>query len=773
MAIDFVPHKYQHLIIGAIQGVKRIAVWAGMGLGKTPSTATALEDLSLTEDVYPILVIAPLRVARTTWPQEYRKWNHLKHRSVVPICGALKDRQAALRVKADVYTVNFEQIEWLVEHLGDKWPFRTVVVDEATKLKGFRLRQGTRRAKALARVAHTKIKRIILLTGTPSPNGLQDLWGQMWFVDKGDRLGRTYDAFKQRWFRASHTGFGVEATDQAQEQIQKALGDVCITIDAADWFDLKEPIVNVIKVDLPPAARVLYKNMEKQMFMDLEGSQVEALNAAAKTQKCIAEGTEILTDSGWKPIEQFARGDLAWDGVEWVSVYKLACHGYKSVVDCFGVTMTPDHKVLTKSGWQTAEDINHANACGRFDRESVRLPDDLETRRDDANEIEACLMGSAMRMRRDRNVYRDQFEEPQQGREEILRLQAPGNAPGRLGHPWNDEASGVLYLDSHEISVCEPIGQGLAQLWRSGNFRMRNMARIFRRFLGGHGSDLRSESYDREEGQQRQLRTGQLSVGNCSRAVEQSSRECMDRYPAGPYDGSASRPGVRHKVGNSPSAPQERVACSEGTRLVYDLVNAGPRHRFTVRGKDGKPLIVHNCLQIASGAAYVEGGPAWKKIHDEKLNALEEILEEAAGMPVLVAYHFKSDLERLLARFPQGRHLDKKPETIDAWNRGEIPIMFAHPASAGHGLNLQDGGNILVFFSISWNLEEHQQIIERNGPVRQLQAGHNRPVFHHFILAADTVDELVLERLQTKREIQDILLRAMRDNGFNPIEDAA
>jgi SNF2 family DNA or RNA helicase len=184
-------------------------------------------------------------------------------------------------------------------------------------------------------------------------------------------------------------------------------------------------------------------------------------------------------------------------------------------------------------------------------------------------------------------------------------------------------------------------------------------------------------------------------------------------------------------------------------------------------------LIVHNCLQIASGAAYVEGGPQWKKIHDEKLNALEEILEEAAGMPVLVAYNFKSDLARLLARFPQGRHLDKKPETIDAWNAGEIPIMFAHPASAGHGLNLQDGGNILVFFSVNWNLEEHQQIIERNGPVRQLQAGHNRPVFHHFILAADTVDELVLERLQTKREVQEILLKAMRDNGFNPIEDAA
>lgn len=467
MPIEYKPHAYQGLIMSAIQRTRRLAVWAGMGLGKSVSTATALEDLSLTEDVYPILIVAPLRVARTTWPQEYRKWNHLKHLRVMPVCGTLKERQAALRVNVPVYTTNFEQLPWLVEHFGDKWPFKTVVIDEATKLKGFRLRQGTQRAKALARVAHTKIKRIVLLTGTPSPNGLQDLWGQMWFVDKGDRLGRTFDAFKQRWFRASHTGFGVEATDQAQEQIQQALSDVCITIDAADWFDLEAPIINRVMIDLPPSVRVHYKDMEKKMFMDLEGGhQIEALNAAAKTM---------------------------------------------------------------------------------------------------------------------------------------------------------------------------------------------------------------------------------------------------------------------------------------------------------------------NCLEIANGAVYTEaGGKAWKVLHDEKLAALEEIVEEAAGMPVLVSYKFKSDLARLKARFPQGRQLDKNTQTIDDWNAGRIPILFAHPQSAGHGLNLQDGSNIIAFFSIDWNLEEHQQIIERIGPVRQLQAGHKRPVFMHFILAADTVDELVLERLQSKREIQDILLQAMKERGFKTItEDAA
>ena len=458
MAIDFVPHEYQGLIIPFIQDTPRCAVWAGMGLGKSVSTATAIVALDMTEDVYPVLIVAPKRVAKTTWPGEFRKWNHLKHLKVSVICGTARERVLACKAKADIYTINFEQLPWLVEHFGDRWPFRVVVIDEATKLKGFRLRQGTTRAKALARVAHTKIKRMILLTGTPSPNGLKDLWGQMWFVDKGERLGRTMDAFTHRWFRKAHTGFGVEAIECAQEQIQSALRDVCITVDAADWFDLEAPIANRIMVDLPPKAAALYREMERRMFMELAGGEkIEALNAAAKTQKC---------------------------------------------------------------------------------------------------------------------------------------------------------------------------------------------------------------------------------------------------------------------------------------------------------------------LQIASGAAYLEGGNTqWEVLHDKKLEALDEVIEEACGMPVLVAYNFKSDLARLKARYPKGIDLSSK-DGLERAIAGEGEIWFGHPASMGHGVDgLQYHTNILVFFSVNWNLEEHLQIIERVGPTRQRQAGKKRPVFIHYILATDTVDEMVLERLESKREVQDILLAAMRVRG--------
>jgi SNF2 family DNA or RNA helicase len=152
----------------------------------------------------------------------------------------------------------------------------------------------------------------------------------------------------------------------------------------------------------------------------------------------------------------------------------------------------------------------------------------------------------------------------------------------------------------------------------------------------------------------------------------------------------------------------------------------------------------------------------WKEVHDAKLQALEDVIEEAAGAPVLVAYQFRSDLARLLKAFPGSRHLDKEPSTISEWNNGRIPVLFAHPQSAGHGLNMQDGGNILVFFAHNWNLEDRLQILERIGPVRQMQAGYDRNVFIHNIIARDTVDELAIARVETKREVQDILFEALR-----------
>lgn len=444
------------MIIERIISQPRCAIYAGMGMGKTSSTLFAIDYLQSVEGMGAALILAPLRVAASTWPQEAAKWANLSL-GVLPIVGDEKTRLRALQAPSRVYSINYENIPWLIEALDGQWPFEMVVADESTRLKSFRLGGKTVRARALAGVAF-RSKRFVELTGTPAPNGLLDLWGQTWFLDRGARLGKTFSAFTAHYFRPVKVGrspFAVryDPMEWAQGAIEDRLADVALSLDAADWFPIEKPICAEIPVELPPDAREKYDRFQRDLFIEIEGKEIEAVNAAA------------------------------------------------------------------------------------------------------------------------------------------------------------------------------------------------------------------------------------LSV---------------------------------------------------------------------------------KCLQAASGALYHDGD-AWVEIHDAKIDALKSITEEAAGAPVLVAYHWKADAVRILKAIPGARMLDKDPKTIREWNAGKIPVLLAHPASAGHGLNLQDGGNILVFFSLWWNLECYQQIIERIGPTRQLQAGHPRPVFIYHIIAQNTLDETVLKRMETKREIQDLLLERMKN----------
>jgi len=448
--MKFNPHPHQRDIIEFVIDTPRGSVWAGMGSGKTSAVLAALDLLWLCgSSFHPALVLAPKRVCETVWPVEVQKWECFRHLKVSVVTGTATERRAALKVTADIYVMNYENILWLAETLGDKWPFRIVVADESTRLKSFRLRHGGKRAAALAKFAR-QTGRWINLSGTPAPNGLKDLWGQLWFQDFGERLGRSYTAFFDRWFSKNPYTHAVTPTPCAEEEIYDKLFDVCLRVKG---LDVDEPIINVIKVPLPKKAMRQYKELEREMFVQLEEVGVEVFNAAALSNKC---------------------------------------------------------------------------------------------------------------------------------------------------------------------------------------------------------------------------------------------------------------------------------------------------------------------MQFANGAVYTDKKRNWKQVHDAKIDALKSVIEEAAGMPVLVAYHFKSDLARLFKAFPQGRELDAKAKTLSDWNKGKIPILFAHPASAGHGLNLQNGGNILCFFSLTWNLEHYLQIIERIGPMRQKQSGYDRPVFVHLLIAEGTVDELVGYRLRSKASVQEVLLEAMK-----------
>jgi hypothetical protein len=388
------------------------------------------------------------------WPFETQKWDHLKGMKIVPIIGDVSERRRAIHQKADAYAINYENIPWLVEEWGDKWPYLSIVADESTRLKGFRLRVGTKRAASLAQIAR-KTMRWVNLTGTPAPNGLKDLWGQNWFVDFGQRLRRTWTDFKHDFFDYNPFAHEMTLKKGAQDEIQNALRDVTVTVKLEDYMDIAKPVDIPVYCTMSPKLMEQYKKLEKEMFVALnENIELIAITGAAKTTKC---------------------------------------------------------------------------------------------------------------------------------------------------------------------------------------------------------------------------------------------------------------------------------------------------------------------LQFAAGAAYHEG-TSWTEIHDLKLNALESIVEETAGANLIVSYWWKHDLARIKKRFPYVRELKTKQDELD-WNAGKIKMLAVHPMSAGHGLNLQDGGHHVVYFSDWWDLEKHQQIFERVGPVRQMQSGHNRLVYRYSIIVKDTIDEEVVVKHATKADTQDILMNAMRKRG--------
>ena len=243
MLREFKPRPYQAKIIDFILSHRRGAVYAGMGMGKTSSTLCALERLKKEEpDAFPALILAPLRDAVSTSPQEILKCGFSL--SCVCITGTPKRRAKLLSEKADIYTANYEQIPWLVDYLGDNWPFKTVIADESTRLKSFRLGGSkSSRARALAAPAWGKVRRFIELTGTPASNGLIDLWGQLWFIDRGAALGRSFREFTSRYFDAYQVGASAyavryEPREGADAAIQERIAPVSISLSAEDWFDI-------------------------------------------------------------------------------------------------------------------------------------------------------------------------------------------------------------------------------------------------------------------------------------------------------------------------------------------------------------------------------------------------------------------------------------------------------------------------------------------------------------------------------------------------------
>ncbi|MBZ9690873.1 SNF2-related protein [Clostridium sp. M14] len=447
--MKFSPWNYQQYAINHILDHNASGLFLDMGMGKTVSSLTAIDNLLFLGDTGKVLVIAPKRVAEDTWSTEIEKWNHLKNLKISTILGTPKQRTEAVEKDADIYVTNRENVVWLVDNYFKSWKWDTCIIDELSSFKSSK----AKRFRALKKV-RPYFKRIIGLTGTPAPNSLIDLWPQVYLLDGGERLGKTITGYRERYFtpgdRNQFVVFNYNLKDGAEEAIHNKISDICVSMKAKDYLDLPERIDNKIYIDLPKKVKDQYRELEKELIIQLDNEDITATNSAVLTGKL----------------------------------------------------------------------------------------------------LQMC--------------------------------------------------NGAVYSEDKEI-------------------------------------------------------------------VE---------------------------------------------------------------------------------------------VHDEKLNALMDIIEAANGKPVLIFYSFKHDLIRIQEFLKKNKLKGQElvgPEDIKKWNNEEIPILLLHPASAGHGLNLQYGGNIVVWFGLTWSLELYQQ-----ANARLHRQGQKETVIIHHIIARDTVDEDVIKALTNKEVNQNVLLEAVK-----------
>ena len=314
------PHDYQAYSINWILKNPKAGLFLDMGLGKTSCTLTAIDDLLFNSfDIGRVLVIAPKRVAESTWSDEVEKWEHLKGLRVSVIAGTEKQRIAALMAKADIYTLGRDNIVWLVEYLQEhkiKWPFDTVVIDELSSFKNTK----SKRFKALKKVTPF-MGRVIGLTGTPTPNSLVELWPQMYLLDRGVRLGKTQTAYKDRYFYPisgqGHIVYKYGLKDGAEKAIYKAIGDICVSMKAEDHLKMPERVDNYIELKLPESVMKAYREFEKEKILELKDDVLTAANAAVVAGKLL----------------QFANGRVYDDEKNVHKVHDVKLEALKEIID--------------------------------------------------------------------------------------------------------------------------------------------------------------------------------------------------------------------------------------------------------------------------------------------------------------------------------------------------------------------------------------------------------------------------------------------------------
>lgn len=314
---------------------KACGLFVDMGLGKTVSVLTACADMLATGQVKRVLVVGPLRPIQGVWRQEARKWQHTKHLTFKLLTGNERQRLLALKSGAQLHLINVDNLRWLLQVLRSTvkrgaWPYDMIVVDESSMFKT----PGSKRFISL-RHQVKRFNRRVILTGTPAPKGLLDIWSQIFILDEGQRLGEQFSRYKSRFFSPSgYQGYGQTPDEGAAEKVLSLIAGIVLSLRAEDWLELPEVIEQEIWVDLPPTARSQYKKLEKEMFLEMEMGSTEALSAASLSSKCwqLANGAIFLeTPTGertWQAVHD-AKLEALREVVDGISGNVLVAYWFK------------------------------------------------------------------------------------------------------------------------------------------------------------------------------------------------------------------------------------------------------------------------------------------------------------------------------------------------------------------------------------------------------------------------------------------------------------
>ena len=296
------PYPYQQYCAARIVADTAVGLFLDMGLGKTVITLDAINTLRYDRwAVQRVLIIAPKKVAEGTWTKEAQKWEHLRHLRISAVLGSQQKRLRALATPADIYVINRDNVAWLVDYFKNAWPFDMVVLDESSSFKNSQ----SKRFKAL-KLVRSRINRLVELTGTPASNGLIDLWAQIFLLDGGARLGRTLGQYRERFFdpdkRSRTQIFSYTPKDGSMEYIQQAIGDICVSMKAEDYLNLPDRMFDDVPVVLDDKARKAYRQLERDLLLELDEGQITAASTGVLTGKLLQLCNGAVYDSEKRPL---------------------------------------------------------------------------------------------------------------------------------------------------------------------------------------------------------------------------------------------------------------------------------------------------------------------------------------------------------------------------------------------------------------------------------------------------------------------------------------